>query len=83
MGNDQLLPTYNIQIGIVDEYIAVVDVNHYRSDTDCFVPFNETLQTNLWLLSQVSCGRCGIWLIQQLYFLLIERNGKIYEVSNV
>lgn len=37
MGNDQLLPAYNIQIGVADEYIAVVDVNHYRSDMDCFV----------------------------------------------
>ena len=38
MGNDQLLPAYNVQIGVADEYIAVVDVNHYRSDMDCFVP---------------------------------------------
>jgi len=35
MGNDQLLPAYNVQIGIADEYIAVVDVNQYRSDIDC------------------------------------------------
>ncbi len=35
---DQLLPAYNVQIGVADEYIAVVDVNHYRSDMDCFVP---------------------------------------------
>ena len=41
MGNDQLLPAYNIQIGTADEYIAVVDVNHYRSDMDCFVPLME------------------------------------------
>ena len=41
MGNDQLLPAYNIQIGVSDEYIAVVDVNHYRSDMDCFVPLME------------------------------------------
>ena len=45
MGNDQLLPAYNVQIGIADEYIAVVDVNSHRSDMDCFVPlmkkFNE------------------------------------------
>ena len=27
MGNDQLLPAYNVQIGVADEYIAVVDVN--------------------------------------------------------
>lgn len=38
MGNDQLLPAYNIQVGVADEYIAVLDVNQYRSDMDCFVP---------------------------------------------
>ena len=38
MGNDQLLPAYNVQVGVADEYIAVVDVNQYRSDMDCFVP---------------------------------------------
>ena len=38
MGNDQLLPAYNVQIGVADEYIAVVDVNQYRSDMDCFIP---------------------------------------------
>ena len=38
MGNDQLLPAYNVQIGVADEYIAVIDVNQYRSDMDCFIP---------------------------------------------
>lgn len=38
MGNDQLLPAYNMQIGVCDEYIAVVDAKQYASDTDCFVP---------------------------------------------
>jgi transposase len=38
MGNDQLLPAYNVQFGIADEYIAVADVNQYRADMDCFVP---------------------------------------------
>ena len=41
MGNDQLLPAYNIQIGAADEYIAVIDVKQYRSDMDCFVPLME------------------------------------------
>jgi len=44
MGNDQLLPAYNVQIGVADEYIAVVDVNHYRSDMDCFVPLMKTFR---------------------------------------
>ncbi len=46
MGNDQLLPAYNVQIGVADEYIAVVDVNHYRADMDCFVPLMEQFQKN-------------------------------------
>lgn len=41
MGNDQLLPGYNIQMGICDEYIAVFDVKQYASDTDCFQPLME------------------------------------------
>lgn len=41
MGNDQLLPAYNVQFGIADEYIAVADVNHYRSDMECFIPLME------------------------------------------
>ncbi len=46
MGNDQLLPGYNIQLGMCDKYIAVCDVKQYASDMDCFQPlmkkFNET-----------------------------------------
>lgn len=46
MGNDQLLPAYNLQTAVCDEYIAVVDVKPYASDMECFVPlmekFNET-----------------------------------------
>ena len=63
MGNDQLLPAYNVQIGVADEYIAVVDVNHYRFRYEYFHSLDGALQTNLWLLSQVSCGRCWIWII--------------------
>ena len=41
MGNDQLLPGYNIQLGVCDEYIAVADVKQYASDMDCFIPLME------------------------------------------
>ena len=41
MGNDHLLPAYNVQLGVADEYIAVVDVMQYRSDMDCFIPLME------------------------------------------
>lgn len=29
---------YNVQVGVADEYIAVIDVNQYLADMDCFVP---------------------------------------------
>lgn len=41
MGNDQLLPAYNLQVAVCDEYIAVVDVKPYASDMECFVPLME------------------------------------------
>ncbi len=41
MENDQLLPGYNIQFGVCDEYIAVYDVKQYASDMDCFKPLME------------------------------------------
>ena len=41
MGNDQLLPAYNMQAAICDEYIAVIDAKPYASDMECFVPLIE------------------------------------------
>ena len=41
MGNDQLIPAYNLQAAICDEYIAVIDVKQYASDMECFVPLME------------------------------------------
>lgn len=41
MGNDQLLPGFNVQFGVCDEYISVFDVQQFASDTDCFVPMME------------------------------------------
>lgn len=34
IGNDQLLPAYNLQAAIYDEHIAVVDVKQYASDME-------------------------------------------------
>jgi len=41
MGNDQLLPAYNLQAAVCDEYIAALDIKQYASDMDCFVPLME------------------------------------------
>ena len=44
MGNDQLLPAYNVQMGVCDGYIAVYGVYQYASDSDCFQPLMEEFQ---------------------------------------
>ena len=41
MGNGQLLPAYNVQMGVCDGYIAVYGVYQYASDSDCFQPLME------------------------------------------
>lgn len=43
MGNDRLLPAYNMQIAICDEYIAAVDAKPYASDMECLVPLMEKI----------------------------------------
>jgi len=52
MGNNQLLPTYNVQVGVANEYIAVVDINQYHSDMDCFIPLYIQLEIFLVSLGQ-------------------------------
>ena len=41
MGNDQLLPGYNLQMVVCDEFIAHYDVFPYAADMDCFQPLME------------------------------------------
>lgn len=45
MGNDQLLPGYNLQMAICDEYIAAIDVKRFASDMDCFIPLMEKFKS--------------------------------------
>ena len=41
----KLLPAYNMQAAVCDEYIAAVDVKHYASDMDCFIPLMEKFKS--------------------------------------
>ena len=47
MGNDQLLPAYNLQIAVCDEYIAEFGVYQYASDSDCFRPLMQNFMTDM------------------------------------
>ena len=59
MGNDQLLPAYNVQLGICDEYIAVYDVKQYASDTDCFQPLMERFYQRYGFYPEYPVGDAG------------------------
>ena len=59
MGNDQLLPAYNIQIAVEDEYIAAVDVRQYRSAMDCFVPLMEKYRKLFGFYPRYSIANAG------------------------
>ncbi len=41
MGNDQLLPAYNFQVIVADEYVVLPSLFQYRSDIDTFIPLME------------------------------------------
>lgn len=59
MGNGQLLPAYNVQLGICDEYIAVYDVKQYASDMDCFQPLMERFYQNYGFYPEYPVGDAG------------------------
>ena len=59
MGNDQLLPAYNVQLGICDEYIAVYDVKQYASDMACFQPLMERFYQQYGFYPEYPVGDAG------------------------
>ena len=73
MGNDQLLPAYNVQIGVADEYIAVVDVNHYRSDMDCFIPLMEHFKKTYGFYPKYPVADAGYGSYNN--YIFCEQNG--------
>lgn len=73
MGNDQLLPAYNVQIGVADEYIAVVDVNQYRSDMDCFVPLMEKFKSIYGIYPKYPVADAGYGSYNN--YIFCEQNG--------
>ena len=59
MGNDQLLPCYNVQVGICDEYIAVMDVQQFTSDMDCFIPLMDKFSKTYGFYPQYPVADAG------------------------
>ena len=73
MGNDQLLPAYNIQLGICDEYIAVADVKQYASDMDCFIPLMERFRSIYGFYPEYPVADAGYGSFNN--YLFCEENG--------
>lgn len=73
MGNDQLLPAYNMQLGICDEYIAVMDVKQFASDMDCFVPLMERFQKQYGFYPQYPVADAGYGSLNN--YLYCEEKG--------
>ena len=70
---DQLLPAYNVQIGVADEYIAVVDVNHYRSDMDCFIPLMKHFKQTYGFYPKYPVADAGYGAYNN--YIFCEQNG--------
>ena len=79
--NDQLLPAYNVQVGVADEYIAVVDVNQYRSDMDCFIPLMNKFYTTYGFYPKYPVADAGYGSYNNYIFCEQQRkynSGKSY-----
>ena len=64
---------YNVQIGVADEYIAVVDVNHYRSDMDCFIPLMEHFKQTYGFYPKYPVADAGYGSYNN--YIFCEQNG--------
>lgn len=73
MGNDQLLPGYNIQLGICDEYIAVYDIKQYASDMDCFQPLMEEFHRRYGMYPEYPVADAGYGSFNN--YLFCEEHG--------
>ena len=73
MGNDQLLPAYNLQLGICDEYIAVADIKQFASDMDCFIPLIEKFNEIYRFYPQYPVADAGYGSFNN--YLFCEQNG--------
>ena len=59
MHNGQLLPAYNIQMAVCDEYIAQYAIYPYASDMDCFQPLMEAFHARYGFYPQYPVADAG------------------------
>ena len=72
MGNDQLLPAYNMQTAVCNGYIAAM---LYTADGE--------VQRNVWTLPEIPGGRRRVRVLQQLPLLSGKGHGEVHEIHHV
>jgi len=72
MGNDALLPAYNLQAGVSDFFITHADVYQYASDSSTFVPFMEGYKKTYGFYPKYPVGDAGYGSFNNLIYC--ERN---------
>ena len=77
MGNDQLLPGYNVQLAICDEYIAAYDIQQFASDMDCFQPLMNKFNTTYGFYPEYPVADAGYGSFDN-YLFCEEHNMKKY-----
>jgi hypothetical protein len=65
----------NVQIGVADEYIAVVDVNHFRSDMDCFEPLMEKLKSTYGFYPKYPTADAGYGSYNNYIYCYCQEHG--------
>lgn len=81
IGNEQLIPAYNMQVAVYDEYVAAVTTEQFASDMGmgCFVPLMVKLLQKTF---PIFCSRRRMWFLKQLFLLLGTWSRKVYETIN-
>lgn len=69
MGNDSLLPAYNLQIGVSDFFITHLDVFQYASDSSTFIPFMEGFKSKYGYYPEYPVGDAGYGSFNNLLYL--------------
>lgn len=82
MRNSQLKPGYNVQIGVSNEYIRLIEAYPYRNDLNTFKPFIESYYTMhghypLYPVADAGYGR------YDTYHYCLEKGMELYQKHNM
>ena len=69
MGNDSLLPAYNLQVAVSNCFIVHMDTYQFASDSSTFIPFMKSFKENYGFYPKYPVGDAGYGSMTNLCFL--------------